>query len=392
LTAIDDRPVAIKGPVEHFDMPAPATGTTPLPTVLDTGPPKSRLYVLDLLRFCAAALVLTFHLIPIATYTFNVAADQYFTHPVNQFFKYGWMGVELFFLISGFVICMSSWGRSLSQFFTSRVTRLMPAYLLAVLVTAALQTVFPTPGATRPTIAQVLANLTMAQGLVGVPNLDTVYWTLLVELKFYLIFAAVVWAGLTYRRTVLFCVAWMTAALFAQSADVKFMTAVLEPQYAPYFVSGMILYLIHRFGPNLLLWSMLGASWIFCTVSLHQRVPEALNFTKALFLLTAFFAVMIATALGWLSWLRWRGLVVLGALTYPVYLLHFHVGFATIRALHGKVLDWLLLTAVVTGILVLGYLVHRWVERPAAAALRSGLRRSFDEIRHHSKRTPAAHT
>jgi peptidoglycan/LPS O-acetylase OafA/YrhL len=39
----------------------------------------------------------------------------------------GWTGVYLFFLISGFVICMSAWGRSVGQFAASRITRLFPA-------------------------------------------------------------------------------------------------------------------------------------------------------------------------------------------------------------------------------------------------------------------------
>ena len=32
--------------------------------------------------------------------------------PIGKLSGYGWLGVELFFLISGFVICMSSWGRT----------------------------------------------------------------------------------------------------------------------------------------------------------------------------------------------------------------------------------------------------------------------------------------
>ena len=46
-----------------------------------------------------------------------------------------------------------------------------------------------------------------------------------------------------------------------------------------------------------------------------------------------FFAVA-AIALGWLSWANWRWLTVAGALTYPFYLVHEHLGWVVMRALH----------------------------------------------------------
>ncbi|WP_433296586.1 acyltransferase family protein [Actinoplanes sp. CA-030573] len=85
----------------------------------------------------------------------------------------GWMGVECFFVISGFVICMSSWGRTLPEFFLSRVTRLMPLYVVAVVVSAAALTIWPLKSA-GPAKADVLYNLTMLTGFMsGVPNVDS---------------------------------------------------------------------------------------------------------------------------------------------------------------------------------------------------------------------------
>lgn len=49
---------------------------------------------------------------------------------------YGAMGVQLFFIISGFVILMSAHGRPVGQFAASRISRLFPAYWTAVLLTA----------------------------------------------------------------------------------------------------------------------------------------------------------------------------------------------------------------------------------------------------------------
>ncbi|WP_326556197.1 acyltransferase family protein [Micromonospora sp. NBC_01796] len=356
----------------------------PAATATKTGKPTNqRLYVLDLLRFSAAIMVLGYHLIPIVEFVYGVDADAYFGRLIAQGFRYGWMGVHLFFIISGFVICMSSWGRSASEFFISRVTRLMPAYVLAVLLTTALLTLW-WPAAERPSPVAVLANLTMVQGLLGVPNIDTVYWTLLVELKFYLLFAIVVRLGLTYRRVVAFCLLWTTASLLVQVKNIGILSTVLEPTYTYFFVAGIVLYLMHRFGPNPLLWGMLVASWIFSTNSLRivfaeHQVP--MRFNVALVLLTVFFAVMTAIALGWFSWLRWRGSTTIGALTYPVYLVHFFLAYAILRKLHGRLPDAVLLVLTVATVLAVGYVIHRLVEQPVGRALRTSLRRAFADIR-----------
>ncbi|MEV4631348.1 acyltransferase [Micromonospora sp. NPDC049523] len=337
-----------------------------------------RLYVLDLLRFVAALMVFAYH--TLNAYQWGGELDR------DSLVWYGWLGVQLFFIISGFVICMSSWGRTLSEFFTSRAVRLLPAYVVAVLLTSTVLLIWPTPEGS-PRSLDVLANLTMLQGFMDLPNIDPVYWSLLVEVKFYLIFAIVVHAGVTYRRVVLFCAVWLTASLLAQAGKSDLLTAIVEPRFASYFVAGIALYLMHRFGPNLLLWGMLGTCWVLCAISLHGQVAlgvsfgEPVRFHVALVIQTLIFVVMIAVALGWLDWIRWSGLTLLGALTYPVYLLHVQLGKVTVEQLRDRVPHGLLLAGIAVGILVISFLIHRLVERPATPWLRTRLRASFDQVR-----------
>ncbi|MEU8209614.1 acyltransferase [Micromonospora sp. NPDC049044] len=359
--------------------PAPALPAPP------ARPDGDRLHMLDVLRFAAALSVVAFHVVPMVGLVYGVNVDSYLGHVVAQATRYGWMGVPAFFVISGFVICMSSWGRRLSQFATSRAVRLLPAYVVAVLITAAILTVSPTPGFNRPSFTQVLTNLTMLQGLAGVPNLDTVYWTLLVEAKFYLLFAALVWAGLTYRRVVAFCGLWLVGALLAQASETRLLIELLEPKWAPLFVCGIVLYLVHRFGPNTLLWCMLAVSAILSARSIEVAAAEhsttdPISTPVAVVLFAVALAVLTGVALGWTRKVRWPGTATLGALTYPLYLLHFHVVFLALRLGHGHLPGWLLLAGSLAGVLLLSYLVHRLVERPGSQAFRRGLKHAFEQL------------
>ncbi|WP_433293054.1 acyltransferase family protein [Actinoplanes sp. CA-030573] len=364
--------------------PDPAPVEAPAPAAPRPKRAGNRLYILDLLRFLAALAVLGYHFIPSSEGSWGPGGD---THVLGATVKaglqYAYLGVEAFFVISGFVICMSSWGRSLSQFFVSRVTRLMPAYIGAILLTAAVVTLVPA-GRDRPHLSHTLINLTMLQRFLHIPSVDSVDWTLFIELKFYMLFSIVVAFGVTYKRVVLFCVFWTIATLFSMYTGSAFLEGLFEPFYAPLFIAGITLYLIHRFGPDLLLWCMLGTSAAIAMTSLAQRDPTKRGITSypvTVVILLAFLAIMVAVALGWFSWVRWPGLVTLGALTYPVYLLHHRIGLAFIGEFHEHVPFWLLFTTVVAGVLLLSYAVHHLFERPVNKRLRDGLIRSFARIR-----------
>jgi peptidoglycan/LPS O-acetylase OafA/YrhL len=230
----------------------------------------------------------------------------------------------------------------------------------------------------------VLVNLTLLEGFVHVDYIDVVYWTLFVELQFYLLFCVVVYRGLTYRRVVFFAIGWLLAALVATYSGVGPVITLVNAQFAPYFVAGIVLYLMHRFGPNLVLWATLAISLLLMTPSLQARFDQqhgALSFAVAEALLIAFVAVMAGVALGWFSWVRWRGFSTIGALTYPVYLLHRELTRGIQRHYHDALPPWVLLGLEVIGVLLLAYLVHRFVETPLARQLRQRLKASFAQIR-----------
>ncbi|MEV6967545.1 acyltransferase [Hamadaea sp. NPDC051192] len=342
---------------------------------------KPRLRVLDGLRLLAALAVVAWHLIAAPTAGWAEAGVRDFG-PFAAVAKYGWLGVELFFLISGFVICLSSWGRRVGDFAASRVMRLYPAYWLAVLASAAVLALFGTREVTWP---QTAANLTMLQNPLGVADVDPSYWTLAVELRFYLLFAIVVALGVTYRRVVYFCVIWLAVSVFVSGQP--WLAWLISAENVPYFVAGMALFLVHRFGGTPLLWGIVTASWLIALYRVDSHVTAALGehgpdeWIPAALIVTGFFALMSLIAAGFGSRISWPWLVTAGALTYPLYLLHQSLGVTVIGGLRGHVPGWLILIALVAGLLGLAWLVHRYIERPVAAWLKRAAASSLVAMR-----------
>ncbi|MEU4826990.1 acyltransferase [Actinomadura sp. NPDC023710] len=342
---------------------------------------RERLRELDLLRFGAALAVVLYHFTGFGgAGAWPVPSQEVFPEiaPVTRF---GYLGVDLFFVISGFVILMSAWGRGPGEFGISRLVRLMPAYWVSVLLGAAVYALFGT-GHGVPGL--IVPNLTMLQGGLGLRNVDAVYWTLWVELHFYVLAAVLAGIGITYRSCLIFMAAWMLGGVFADEADSKVLQVMLVPTWSCYFIAGMALYMIHRFGPTLLLWGYVAASYL---VALRwgawraEHVFRGANETVVSAVITGIFAVMILVATGRLSRLRRRGLTVLGALTYPLYLVHSQLALPLLDAVYPGLDRWTALAVVIGASLLAAYAVHRLVERPGAAWMRARLTASLKPMR-----------
>lgn len=350
------------------------------------GGSRPRLRVLDGLRLVAALMVAVHHYIGTYRVTkpdstpWGQPADQIFPHafPVAA---YGWIGVEFFFVLSGFVICMSCWGRRPRDFVISRLARLYPAYWCAVLLTTAVLTLWPVVRAPLPH-GEMLLNLSMLNEGFGVRGVDGVYWTLWAELRFYLLFLLVMATGLSYRKVVVFCCVWGFLAAVAHEADATMLVLLLNPSAAWFFIAGLTLYLMHRFGPDLLLWGLLGMAWVMGQYQLIDRVAyESVSTWKgAVLLYTAFLALVVAIALGRLRWVRGNWLTVAGSLTYPYYLVHYAIGLTVIALLHEALDPRVLLLGLIVAGLAASWLIHRCVERPVAALIRRGLSRAFGRL------------
>ncbi len=365
----------------------PASETAPVPDRKPerTKPHGPRLRALDGLRLVAALMVAAYHYGgrggEVTTAWGGSAKHQFPT--LHEFFSYGCLGVQIFFVISGFVICMSGWGRPLKSFFASRVSRLMPAYWAAILIVTA---VFALPMVTYKALSpsETLVNMTMLQYPLGVDRVLGVCWTLWAEVRFYALFAlCVVLPGATRQRVVMFCAGWTLLAAIAKGAKEPFLDIVLMPEYAPFFIGGVGLYLIHRDRKDVYGWGIVAVSWLVgqhTVVESLWRAPSPDAFANRsqlviVAIVTFGFVAVAAIALGWLNWANWHWLTVAGALTYPFYLVHEHLGWVVIHALHREMYVSSGLTFILTiaSMLLLAWLLHRFVEKPLTPRLRNAL-------------------
>lgn len=121
-----------------------------------------RLELLDYGRFIAALGVVFFH------YTYDAINKGRITSvtldiPLGEISKYGYFGVHLFFMISGYVIFFSARNRTASQFLVSRATKLYPLFWIAILFTST----FVILSGGLVTANQFLSNATMLPRMFG---------------------------------------------------------------------------------------------------------------------------------------------------------------------------------------------------------------------------------
>jgi len=356
--------------------------------MVETAPiSHSRLRVVDGLRLLAALSVVLYHYTGARSHSWVGGSEGAF--PVLQPITiYGSLGVELFFMISGFVILMSAWGRTVPQFVASRVSRLYPAYWLGVIASGAVLffTGLELAGSQWSSIGfdGLLYNLTMLQTAFVMPHVDGVYWTLFVELKFYALLGLLLLVGITRTRILILCTAWPALGALALASGSPHLLALVDPQYAPFFAMGMLVYLLWRDGLAPVPIALLAANWIY-SLLLSFRFADAIGGAGAgtalpivvMAVFTVFLLALIVATLTPVATIDWGWLTVAGAITYPLYLLHDVIGAWLITLAPAAWPPAVTLLLVVAAMGVAAYGVHRFVERPLGPRLRRGVERAL---------------
>ncbi|MCC6778988.1 MAG: acyltransferase [Hyphomicrobiales bacterium] len=273
------------------------------------------------LRALATAMVFAAHMLDsFNTYFYPDHAALNLAMPYVK--RLGTFGVELFFVISGYVIMSSVDRYSLREFFLRRFIRIYPVFAFFTLLFFALNAVSRAfPG--KLSLVDLLLNLGFINIYLGTPALSPNAWSLTFEANFYLM-AGLGCAFLRTRRV---------AALVALAAAALAFLAVFP--IAAYFLVGCILYFVRR--PTsalrsavevsvLLLWCLLAAV-VIRTSDGPERASWAMN-TLLLGATGLFFFLASGRGSVFASLAAFRPVFFLGTISYSFYLAHPYAYFA----------------------------------------------------------------
>jgi peptidoglycan/LPS O-acetylase OafA/YrhL len=345
---------------------------------------QGRIEAVDYLRGIAALSVLGFHYFFSGVNSGKISSLE-LPAPVMSVARYGYLGVELFFLISGFVVAASAQGKTARQFAVGRAVRLYPTFWLAVGLTAGVALAIGEPRM-RVTAGQVLANLTMLPGLFGQSNVDGVYWTLALELQFYALVFLLLLLGWSGRLLALF--PWWAMGMLALSllwpaaGEVPYLGG-----YFALFASGGILADVRARGMNWVRLTGLAAGFL---VAVRHCVAGAATMGAAtgvdysgvvvVIVVALLYLVMLGVCAERVTQLRLPYSSAVGAVTYPLYLLHAHIGYMVLSRWADDSVRWWAYPTMIAGVVALAGLLelavrrtartwHRWFDRTLGAAV-----------------------
>lgn len=332
---------------------------------------------LDLIRFWAAGLVVLYH-VCFYHWTYGTAAPalEYREQlaALAPFASTGWIGVQIFFVLSGVVIAASAAGRHWVDFVRRRALRLYPAAWICGSITAAACLLGGEP--------HVLVRYfkSMALSPTG-PWIDEVFWTLGVEIVFYAYVAAILaWFGSARLER---------AGIALGAAGTLYVSAVLVDMAVGGGVgaelswlgegNGRLLLLSNGcyFGLGMVIWAVVSGG------ATRLRLGAAAVFTVAGLLAVgrlAEGALWLGTVAAIAASLRYHGPIrrrlgrcsgqirVIGLATFPLYLLHNEIGQVAMRAMRDLG-AWAALGIALALVLALSFLVTLFLEPRVRAAL-----------------------
>jgi peptidoglycan/LPS O-acetylase OafA/YrhL len=338
---------------------------------------KGRLLELDCLRGFAAIFVVLFH----TTLGFPAA---------NFGFKFGCTGVELFFLISGFVIFLTiEKTSSAKDFLLSRFSRLFPAYWVCVSITALAivsWTLLTKSPLTFPTFKDYVINLTMIQYYFGVKNIDGSYWTLTMELLFYLFILIVYLLKKLHKIeiigyfVVLTCLLNQTFLKFNFHLVYDLLNGYLPLiNYFPLFIAGIIFYRIKFYKISLsrailLLLCFITQVLLFEHAGISPVVMTQFQYAIIVFV---YFIIFLLYSYGYLHFIINNVALFLGKISYSLYLIHQYITYYLLIPLltHSKHFhlnpNIVVFCIALPLVVVLAALINKYVEIPAMRYLRN---------------------
>jgi peptidoglycan/LPS O-acetylase OafA/YrhL len=338
-----------------------------------------RFLFIDALRGLAALAVVLYHAKE-GRHIDSLAA--WLPGAVTTLIAHGDLGVQVFFVLSGFVIAhsMSRHEVGLSyvgRFMLRRSIRLDPAYWASIVLVVALGVisarfvagkVYEVPGAGR-----LLVHMFYLQDLLGVQPLNSIYWTLCIEIQFYLTFSLLMLLVTRLRRRLAperaFLLVMLPAVVIADAWPPHLRPAGTNKIFLEHwnlFMAGVLVWwaVVARPGDRTARGLALGNLAVLLGLAAVRRdVALAVGAATAGLIYLAGARKVLGT------WLSFQPLQVLGAISYSLYLVHnpitgaaFRVGYGLTGRSLGLEAFWFVMVVAVS--IAFAWVFHRAIERP----------------------------
>lgn len=333
----------------------------------------SRIAYIDGLRGIAILMVILFH-------AYSRWADTlYGVDAFTQFplFKYGYLGVQLFFLISGFVILMTlEKSKNLPGFIFRRWSRLFPAMAICSFIIFSSSNFFYERPNGIPNLIDLLPGLTFVEPYYwnkllefNTRNLEGVFWSIYIEFKFYIV-AALIYFNFKSKHFVLiifiFFMSWFTLE-HLNPYKYHFFISIFHSitfhlgfKYFGWFASGAAFYLYTK--SHKINWFFYGL-----IISIISSFSEGGIYDGKLWgalLISLFFALSICS-LKLQSMMKNKTLLFFGFISYPMYLLHENMMISSSLKLSKNLLatpNYLLPIFPILMISLLSYIIAKKIE------------------------------
>lgn len=326
---------------------------------------QQRLKMLDGFRALAILAVMLFHFF--SRWIFTAGSSLYPYGGAFNYFRFGYVGVQFFFMISGFVIFFTlERTESPGSFWMRRMIRLVPTMVVASLVTLLVFNLFETRGLfpASASFANLLPSVTfLPPGLFNTlfPSaakfdyINGSYWSLWPEIQFYflastlyyfdrkrflrnfsgcaLILIGIYW-GVDHARTG----SVLHLPVAPEKADLlyRWITQYFNlPQYLVYFSLGIFFYTVYksRLAGEKLSWKVIVGLVVFILIFMDFGVRWQKYLLYAGMLLLFFGLIYFPR---FLAWFEKPLFTQIGIASYAIYLFHENIGVLLINSLAGS--------------------------------------------------------
>lgn len=321
--------------------------------------------VLDLLRFLAVLTVFFSHYTDTFNYVYKIVPANLKYLPI---FKYGSLALVAFFMVSGYVITMTSMKKSIKDFIIIRLSRLYPLFWVSCTVAFILPRLIKAHTfITFSSFKNFLVNMTMVPTLFGSSLINPVYHTLLLELLFYFFIGIIIVFRLWKRM--LLIIGILTVFCIVRGLDSSAYSHIVIPPFA----AGILFYYLKiKYGKPIYLNVLLFLNFISSLMigrTLEKYLAgvvddvQTISSWTAMAIIAAIYVIFYLIVTNRLKISSNKITTMLGEIAYPFYL--FHIYFLMIYwHYRNSIQADLLLLLILVLIMLCSWVINKLVEKP----------------------------